>query len=169
MRSDWVSDETMGHIMAALMPENRLAIEMSMRYGMRIGDVLATKTEEVKRGAWTYTEEKTGKHRRIRLGESFQQRLLERSGRLYAFPHRLDWKKHRTRQAVYKDIRRAAKAFRVEAHVSPHTARKMYAVSAYKRYGSMKKVKELLNHSSEAVTMIYALADAITAKGKAKG
>ena len=61
MRSDWVSDETMTHIMAALMPENRLAIEMSLRYGMRIGDVLATKTEEVKKGAWTYTEEKTGK------------------------------------------------------------------------------------------------------------
>lgn len=159
MRSDWVCHETISHVLAALMPPNRLAIEVSMRYGMRIGDVLSMRREDVVKGSWTYKEQKTGKRRRIRLSKLLQERLLSQSGRVYVFEGRLDWRKHRTRQAVYKDIRRAAKAFRVPEHVSPHTARKIYAVDAYKRYGDIKQVQRLLNHSDEAVTMIYALAD----------
>lgn len=168
MRSEWVTHKTINHILMALMPPNRLAIEVSMRYGMRIGDVLSMRREDVVRGSWTYKEEKTGKSRRIRLSELLQQRLLAQSGRVFIFEGRLDWKKHRTRQAVYKDIRRAAKAFRVSEHVSPHTARKIYAVDAYKRYGDIKRVQKLLNHSSEAVTMIYAIADQLDERQKKK-
>lgn len=165
MRSEWVSHDVIGHILVALMPPNRLAIEMSMRYGMRIGDVLATRRMDVEKGSWTYKEEKTGKSRRIRLPELFQKRLLAQSGKIYVFEHRTDWKRHRTRQAVYKDIRRAAKAFRLDEHVSTHTARKIYAVDAYRRSGGdLKHVQKLLNHSDEAVTMIYALADGLQSR-----
>lgn len=159
MRSEWVPHETINHVLVALTQPNRLAIEVSLRHGMRIGDVLSMRREDVAKGSWTYKEEKTGKRRRIRLSELLQQRLLAQSGRVYIFEHRLDWKRHRTRQAVYKDIRRAAKAFRLEEHVSPHSARKIYAVDVYKRFGNLKQVQKLLNHSDEAVTMIYALAD----------
>lgn len=167
MRSEWVPHETINHVLMALMPANRLAIEVSMRYGMRIGDVLSMRREDVAKGRFSYKEMKTGKSRRISLRESLQQRLLAQSGRVYVFEHRTDWKRHRTRQAVYKDIRRASKAFRLYEHVSPHSARKIYAVDAYKRYGDLNRVKALLNHSDEAVTMIYALADGLNAK-KAK-
>lgn len=166
MRSEWVCHDTISHVLAALMPPNRLAIEVSMRYGMRIGDVLSMRRDDVAKGSWTYKEQKTGKSRRIRLSGLLQERLLAQSGRVYVFEGRSDWRKHRTRQAVYKDIRRAAKAFRLLEHVSPHTARKIYAVDAYKRYGSIKRVQSLLNHSSEAVTMIYALADALDTKNR---
>lgn len=159
MRSEWVSDDTMGFILMALTPSNRLAIEMSLRYGMRIGDVLATRRVDVERGGWTYREQKTGKSRRIRVCRSFQTRLLRQAGRIYCFEGRCDGKKHRTRQAVYKDIRRVAEALRLSAHVSPHSARKVYAVDAFRRYGSIRRVQQLLNHSDEAVTMVYALAD----------
>lgn len=162
MRSKWIEEENVKHILAALMPQNALAAEMSYRYGMRIGDVLATKTKDVRRGRWTYTEEKTGKKRRITLGRRFQEKLLQNAGRLYVFEHRNDWKKHRTRQAVYYDIRRAAKAFRLGNGVSPHTFRKVYAVNAMAKYKDLKRVQTLLNHSSEAITMIYALADIMT-------
>ena len=163
-RSEWVDKNTMSHILMALTEPNRLAIEMSIRYGMRIGDVLATKRKGVEHGSWTYKEEKTGKSRRIRLCPSFQARLLRQSGRIWVFEGRLSYKRHRTRQAVYKDIRRASRAFRVKAHVSPHTARKMYAVDAFHRTRSVEQVMRLLNHSNEAVTMLYALADALTEK-----
>lgn len=159
MRSRWVDDEKVRLILAALMPANALAAEMSYRYGMRIGDVLATKTADVRRGRWTYTEEKTGKKRRITLGRSFQDELLRQAGRLYVFEHRTDYKRHRTRQAVYVDIRRAAGAFRLGRGVSPHSMRKAYAVKAFDRTKDLKRVQHLLNHTSEAVTMIYALAD----------
>lgn len=78
----------------------------------------------------------------------------------------MDWRKHRTRQAVYKDIKRAARLFRLPAQlqVSPHTARKVYAVAAYQTSGSLKRVQALLQHSDEAVTMLYAMADELTAR-----
>lgn len=164
MRSEWVSDEIISHVLAALMPSNQLAIETSLRYGMRIGDVLSMRRIDVEKGSFTYKEEKTGKRRRIKLSQSFQLRLLGQSGRIFVFEHRLDVKKHRTRQAVYKDIKRAAKAFRVSERLSPHSARKIYAVDCFKKYGDIKKVQSLLNHDSEAVTMIYALADNLTKK-----
>lgn len=161
MRSEWVSDDTVGYILRGLTEPNRLAIEMSLRYGMRIGDVLRTRRIDVERSRWTYKEEKTGKSRRIFLCPSFQERLLRQAGRIYIFEGRTDYKRHRTRQAVYKDIRRVAKFLRLDAHVSPHSARKIYAVDAFKRYGDLEKVQKLLNHSDEAVTMVYALADQV--------
>lgn len=165
MRSRWVSDEVIRAILVALTPPNRLAVEMSYRHGMRIGDVLATRTEDVRKGRWTYKEEKTGKRRRITLSPAFQTRLLQQAGRIYAFEHRLDYKKHRTRFAVYKDVKRVAEFFRLGEGVSPHTARKGYAVREYhKSGGDLKRVQKLLNHSSEAVTMIYALADEVIYK-----
>ena len=147
------------------MPANRLACEVSIATGLRIGDVLSITTEQVRGGRWTVTESKTGKRRRVRLPVDLQRRILAQAGPIYAFSGRLDGRRHRTRQAVYKDIRRAAKAFRLQEHVSPHSLRKYYAVEQYKRTGgNLKRVQELLQHDSEAVTAIYALADALTAQ-----
>ena len=165
LRTDWVCHDTFVLILALLMPENALAVEMSARYGMRIGDVLKTKTSEVLKGDWTYCEQKTGKKRRIRCSGEFRRRLLANAGEFYVFEHRYDCTKHRTRQAVYKDIKRASKALRLNENIGTHTARKIYAVDRFRVSASLSQVKRLLNHSDEAVTMIYALADVIT-KGK---
>lgn len=163
MRTGVESADIMAALLLALTEPNRLAVEMSMRYGMRIGDVLATKTEDVRKGRWTYKEEKTGKTRRITLSDTLQCRLLQQAGRIYCFEHRTDYKRHRSRQAVYKDIKRAAAAFRCKRNIAPHSYRKTYAVNAYNKYGhDMKRVQKLLNHSSEAVTMLYALADKLS-------
>lgn len=164
MRTEVAPTSVMQAVLLALTPSNRLAVEMSMRYGMRIGDVLATRTEDVRKGRWTYKEEKTGKTRRITLCAALQCRLLQQAGRIYCFEHRTDYKRHRTRQAVYKDIKRAAELFRLRENIAPHSYRKEYAVNAFHRFGNIKRVQKLLNHSSEAVTMIYALADELSEK-----
>lgn len=164
MQADYIDPADMAHVLAALMPANALAVRMSMATGLRISDVLETKTVDVIKGRWTVREGKTGKTRRIRLPVALQSAILSQSGHIYAFPGRSDGKRHRTRQAIYKDIRRAAEAFRLREHISPHTARKMYAVGALRQYGDVKKVQQLLNHDSEAVTLIYAMADALTAR-----
>ena len=165
MRTDYIPRGTFDHLLAALMPANRLAIETSLATGLRIGDVLAMRTDQVRRGRWTLKEEKTGKRRQVRLPLGLQRDLLAQAGRVYVFEHRLDWKRHRTREAVYKDLRRAVDLFRLRRLViAPHTARKIYAVSQYQNSGSLKKVAELLNHSDEAVTMVYAMADELTAR-----
>lgn len=166
MRTDWVCHDTFALILALLTEQNRLAVEMSARYGMRIGDVLKTKTSEVLKGDWTYREEKTGKKRRIRCRGKFRGELLAIAGDFFVFEHRLDSTKHRTRQAVYKDIKRASKALRLDENIGTHTARKIYAVDMYRVSENLSSVQKLLNHASEAVTMIYALADKITQSKK---
>lgn len=163
IRADYIKEESICHILSALMPQNRLAVLVSMTTGLRIGDVLSIRTECLKKDRFTIKEEKTGKSRRVRLGKELKDELFSQAGRFYVFEHRLDPKKHKTRQAVNKDLKRACELFRVKGvNVTPHTARKIYGVKQFKRTGSLEQVRELLNHSSEAVTMIYAMADEIT-------
>jgi len=81
------------------------------------------------------------------------------AGPIYVFSGRCNGRKHRSRQAVYKDIRRAAALFRLSEVVTPHSLRKAWAVDKLEETGSLKKVQKLMNHESEAVTMLYAMAD----------
>jgi integrase len=92
--------------------------------------------------------------------------MLQQAGRYYIFEHRLDIKKHRTRQTVWKDIRRAKQALRIPENFTPHSARKLYAVDLYARTGDLAKVAEALRHSSATVTMIYAMADHLQKRRK---
>ena len=158
MRSSFVFKQEFEHILAALTPQNRLAVEVSLLTGLRISDVLALKTSEIKE-RFSVQEMKTGKRKNIKLNKTILNRLRDVAGHRFVFPHRTDGNRHRTRQAVYTDIKRAARLFRCNLNVTPHSARKIYAVEKLKVFGSLKKVQFLLNHSDEAVTMLYALAD----------
>lgn len=166
-RSQWVDNDTMKHVLAALMPENRLAVITSLVTGLRIGDVLALRVSQVRQGRFVVTEQKTLKRRTVRLPLQLQYQLLSGAGVVYVFEGRTDARRPRTRQAVYKDIKRAAKAFRVIENLTVHSARKIYAVQEYQKDMDIERVKKLLNHSNEAVTMIYALADKIEEKKRA--
>lgn len=165
MRSEWVEDDTMRLVLAAMMPANALAVEASLYTGLRIDDVLSLKTETVRRKARPYVRDsKTGKLHRIYLPRELRERMLAQAGRVWVWEHRLDWRRHRTRQAVYKDMRQAAAVYertgRLRAHVSPHSARKVAAVRAYKR-GGLEAAQALLVHDTghPLVTLVYALAD----------
>lgn len=161
MRSDYLEVNEFEHILAALTVENRLACEVSACTGLRISDVLNLRTRDLK-DRFTVRELKTGKTRLVRLPRPLLDRLIAISGKIYVFEGRTDYRKHRTRQAVYKDLSRASRLFRLPQHISPHSARKIYAVREYKRTGSIERVKKLLNHEDEAVTMLYAMADQLT-------
>lgn len=144
-------------MLAALTPENRLAMRTALATGLRIGDVLQLKPEKLKPHFWV-TEEKTGKKRQVGLPEPLLSDLKKNAGKYWVFPGR-DPRKHRTRQAVWKDVKRAAKAFRLPQNVGPHSARKVYAVDLMHKYGDIDRVRRALNHGSETITMIYAMAD----------
>lgn len=163
MRSDYYFKRELTHLLAALMPENRLACEISLSTGLRIGDVLAIKTDQLK-SRFTVWEQKTGKSRSVYLNDKLLERCYRMAGKYYLFPHRLDARKHRTRQAVYKDIRRVRDLCRLKVNLCPHTMRKTYAVEQWHKYGSTKRVQQLLNHTSEAVTMLYLMAEEQTKK-----
>lgn len=167
MRTDWVSQEAMSHVLAALTPENRLVCEVALATGLRISDVLSLQTDKLKQRI-TVKEQKTGKNRRVNIPIKTYQRMQQQAGRVWVFEGRLTAKKHRTRQAVYKDVKRAAKAFRMPQNVAPHSMRKMYAVKEMKRLGSLEAVQAAMKHRDAEVTMIYAMADAITEREQAR-
>ena len=164
--ADHIDPVELGHLLAALMPENRLALEISLATGLRISDVLGLRTEVLRSasdGRVTVRELKTGKNRRVRVPAELRERALGLAGRLYVFEHRYSRDKHRTRQAVWKDLKRIASAFRLKSNITPHSARKAYAVEKYQQVG-LKRLQGLLQHKDEAVTVIYALADELTAR-----
>jgi integrase len=163
LRSEWKPKGEIVHILASLSPENRLACEISLATGLRINDVLALTPEKVRKQRFTIREEKTGKTRFIRLSKDLVTRCLACSGQHYIFEGRLNGRKPRTRQAVFKDLKKACANFSIKENITPHSMRKIYAVEEFARSGNnLKKVQKLLNHDSEAVTMLYAMANILT-------
>lgn len=169
MRTEWIPKGEMEVILRALSAENRLACEISLATGLRINDVLALTPEKVRKQRFTLREEKTGKTRRIRLPAELVARALALSGQHYIFEHRLNGRNHRTRQAVFKDLKKACANFGIKKNVAPHSLRKIYAVEEYELTGDLKKVQKLLNHSNEAVTMLYAMANSVRKKKAKRG
>lgn len=150
-------DREVEQVLQLLTPENRLVLRVCLHTGLRIGDALRLKPEQLKPHFWV-TEEKTGKRRQVGLPQPLLSDLKKAAGKTWVFPGR-DGAQHRTRQAVWKDVKRAAKAMRLPQNIGPHSARKVYAVELLKRYGDIERVRRSLNHNSATVTMIYAMAD----------
>ena len=145
--------------------ENRLVCRTLLHTGLRIGDVLQLRPQQLKPNFWI-TEQKTGKRRQVGLPEPLLTDLRESADSEWVFPGDKPGK-HRTRQAVWKDVKRAAAAARLTQNVAPHSCRKVYAVQLLEKYGDIERVRRALNHGGYAVTMIYAMADKrLTAKGR---
>lgn len=161
-RTTYISPPEMGHILAALMPTNRLVVRCCIKTGLRVSDVLELRTAQL-RPRQTVRERKTGKARRVVWGQALYDEMLSQAGRYYVFESRTDPRRHRTRQAVYKDVRKVAAMYQRAGSVrrgvvGTHTARKIAAVDAYHR-GGLSAAQRLLNHSDPAITLLYALSD----------
>lgn len=159
MRSKAIEKTSLSVILRALMRENRLALEVSLYTGLRISDVLNIKTESLHKDKFVVYEKKTGKRQTIRLPKKLKNELIAISGHLFVFQGRLNSRKPRTRQAVWKDLKRVAKAFRLNGGVSPHSMRKTYAVTLKEMGFSASKIQKALNHSEPCVTALYMYAD----------
>ncbi len=158
MRTQWVNKAVYNFLLAGLTPANALVLNICERHGCRVGDVLNMRTSDLRTRRWSYREEKTGKRRIVTLSQSERAACLQIAGKIYVFEHRLDRTRHRTRQAVWKNIHKAAEYVGLKG-VGTHTARKIYAVSLRDRGYSVSTIQQRLNHSDEFVTAIYAYAD----------
>lgn len=166
MTTEYLLQREVDRILMLLTPSNRLVMRVCLHTGLRLSDVLCLKPSDLKPFGWI-TEQKTGKRKQVGFPAALLADLQKSAGKYWVFPSPKNCKKHRTRQAVWYDVKRAAKAFRMPQNVAPHSFRKVYAVDLMKKYGNIDKVKKALNHSSPSVTMIYALADfALNAKYK---
>lgn len=157
MKTEYLLEREVGHVLAALTPQNRLIARVCLHTGLRVGDVVALKRGQLGR-QFVVTEAKTGKRRKVGLPDGLRAEVLAQAGREWAFPGAKDGQ-HKTRQAVWKDVKRAAKAFRLPQNVGPHSFRKVYAVELLAKYGDIERVRRSLNHQNVATTLIYAMAD----------
>ena len=165
MRTEYLLEREVEQVLDLLTYENRLICRTLLHTGLRIGDVLQLKPEQLKPNFWI-TEQKTGKRRQVGLPEPLLSDLRDSADGQWVFPGSRPGK-HRTRQSVWKDVKRAAEAARLTQNVAPHSCRKVYAVQLMERYGDIERVRRALNHGGLAVTMIYAMADKrLRAKGR---
>lgn len=157
--ANYITDEDLDVVYRLLMPQNRLICMTAEKTGLRIGDVLEMKTADLKE-RMTIKERKTKKTKRIYLNKELLKAIKEQSGPVWAFPGAAGSKTgHKTRQAVWRDLKRAQKALRLPENLGTHSMRKVYAVKALRRTGDLGQVQRLLNHDDPAVTLIYAMAD----------
>lgn len=162
MRTEYLLEQEVERVLAALMPSNRLVMRVILHTGLRISDVLALRPSDLAPHAWI-TERKTGKRRMVGFPADLLVDLRKNAGENWVFPGR-NPDKHRSRQAVWYDVKRAAKAFRLPQNIGTHSGRKVYAVELMNKYGDIGRVQRILRHSSPAVTAIYAMADALLAQ-----
>lgn len=140
--------------------ENVLALRVSLETGLRIDDVLSLRASQIVRRTICGTAEKTGKPYRKTISADLAKRLaaLTPNKGGFIFPHRLDPMKHRTRQAVWGNMKKAAALMGVKLNAAPHSARKTYAVELFKDKGLEQTQKEL-QHDRISTTMMYAFSD----------
>ena len=164
----WVEKELLKEVIDKLYQDNKLIMKIALETGLRIGDVLELRIGDIRQNRrFTIVEHKTGKSKRITIPAKIRAEIL--STRTYAsedgyycFPHRTQPQtRHRTRGAVNKDISRVLKQMGIQPKISPHSARKGYAVELYAKTQDLKKVQDALNHSHMSTTLIYALSDKI--------
>lgn len=157
MTTEYLLQREIDNVLSVLTPANALVMRVALHTGLRLSDCLNLRTEQLASRFWI-TEGKTGKRRQIGLPQPLLNDLKNNAGKYCVFEG-TNPQKHRTRQAVWKDVKRAADAFRLHQNVAPHSARKVFAVEILKKYGDIEKVRRALNHSSVSVTMVYAMAD----------
>ncbi len=142
---------------------NVLIMRVSLETGIRVGDVVALRPSDLRGRTITYTAAKTGKAGKAVISLDLAKRLMAIAGDNYIFPHRTDPEKHRTRQTVWRDVKRAAEALRAAGaigteNVSPHSARKTFAVEDAERYG-LEHTRKRLQHAEKSQTKAYAFSD----------
>ena len=165
MRTEYLLQREVEQVLDLLTFDNRLVLRVLLHTGIRISDALQLRPEQLAPNFWI-TEQKTGKRRQIGLPEPLLTDLRDCAGEWWVFPG-TDPRKHRSRQAVWKDVKRAAAALRLTANAAPHSARKVYAVELLQKYGDIDRVRRALNHGGLEVTLIYAMADKqLTSKGR---
>lgn len=163
MRSQYLDKTKYNKLYSVMQYDNVLALRVALETGMRIGDVLALRTSDLRARTITYTAQKTGKSDRKVIDKQLADELRRNSHNGYLFPGR-SGKKSRTRQTVYTDLRKACDTLGVSEHITPHSTRKTMAVDYFHEHG-LEATQAALQHDRSDTTMLYAFADLLDKGG----
>ena len=168
MRTDYLNPQLYNRLYGVMTYDNVLALRISLETGLRIDDVLSLRSEQLQGRTLHGVAEKTGKKYKKVISVDLARRLQALGRKGYIFPHRTKKNAHRTRQAVWQNMKKAARLLGVDLNAAPHSARKTYAVEVFKDKGLDAAQKEL-QHDRISTTMLYAFSDMLTGNVNSMG
>lgn len=160
MTTDYLPIEDFRRLFPYLTYDNYLAIRVSLETGLRIGDVVALRTADLHGNKLYFVAAKTGKAGTREISKDLADKLKKYAGTAYIFESTSKLG-HRTRQAVWKNVKQAAEACGITLNVAPHSARKTFAVGVARRQG-FAAAKRALQHSNSGDTATYVYSGLIT-------
>ena len=154
---------------------NYMILHLGRNLAFRIEDELQLKTDNFKNGGIYTREFKTGKEQSFTLHPSLVKDIEEYINKFglvegeYLFKSRKGVNKPITRQRAWQIIKSLADEVKINYPVGCHSLRKYFARTYYEQTGDLIGLKEMLNHSSERVTLIYICWEADDKDQKRKG
>ena len=140
---------------------NYMIIVLGMNLAFRIEDILQLKVDNFRNGGVYTREFKTNKEQSFELHPSLTKDIedyINRNGLIegeYLFKSRQGINKPITRQRAWQVIKGLADEVKVSYTVGCHSLRKYFGRRYYEMTGDIIGLKELFNHSSERVTLLY--------------
>ena len=159
MRARYLSQAEIDKLSAFMTADAWLPLRVACATGLRVGDVVGLRVENLREDGIEYVAQKTGKWGFAPCAHGLILTLQKNARWGYLFPSRTKKHRHITRQAVWARVKRACELSGVEARgVSPHSFRKFFAVDLLSK-SDLHTVQEALQHSSVYVTEQYAFSD----------
>lgn len=144
-----------------LWDRNYMILVLGINLAFRIEDIIQLRVDYFKNGGIYIREFKTNKEQSFELHPSLYKDIMNYINRNklidgeYLFKSRISINKPLTRQRVWQIIKELAEEVKVSYPVGCHSLRKYFARRYYEETGDIIGLKEMLNHSSERVTLIY--------------
>lgn len=144
-----------------LWDRNYMILVLGMNLAFRIEDILQLRVDSFKNGGVYTREFKTNKEQSFELHPSLVKDIenyINRNNLIegeYLFRSRKGVNKPITRQRAWQIIKQLADQVKVSYPVGCHSLRKYFARKYYETTGDIVGLKEMLNHSSERVTLLY--------------
>ena len=158
MKSKYIETVDIEKLQSMLADEAWLPFWVSLETGLRIGDVVKLRKQNLQTDGLHYKAQKTGKNGVAKISNELRKELMKKRGK-WLFPSPYKAGKHLTRQCAWARIKTACKRAGIDSEgVSPHSLRKVFAVELYRKKG-FKAVQTALQHNSGATTEIYSFAD----------
>lgn len=141
---------------------NALALRVCIETGIRIGDVVALPRAALNGCTIRTVAQKTKKDVVAEVDAATASALRSASNGLWLFPSHRSASGHIVRQTVWRDVTRVARKLGLREHVTPHSARKFFAVEEYRKNG-IEAAQARLQHDRVFTTFLYAFSDRLTA------
>ena len=138
---------------------NYMLFVLGINTGLRIGDLLRLKVENVKdKSHIIIKEQKTSKNKQFLINSNLRKELDKyiegMAAHEYLFQSRVGENKPLTRFQAYRILSAAGKEAGLD-RIACHSTRKTFGYHHYKRYKDVALLQKLFNHSSPSITLDY--------------